>query len=62
MSTSTTSAMTLEAIRQLVANSVTVALESRAANMANADNPPRNPEPREIPIAKKSSYMEFMSC
>ena len=54
--------MTLEAIRQLVANSVTVALESRAANMANADNPPRNPEPREIHVAKKSSYKEFMSC
>ena len=31
--------MTPEAIRQLVADNVTAALESRAANMANAYNP-----------------------
>nr|GEU58589.1 putative reverse transcriptase domain-containing protein [Tanacetum cinerariifolium] len=54
--------MTLAAIRQLVADSVTAALEAQAANMANADNINRNPEPREAPVARKSSYKEFMSC
>ncbi|GJS45740.1 hypothetical protein Tco_0595861 [Tanacetum coccineum] len=41
------------AIRKLVADSVVVALEAQAANMANADNTNRNPEPREDPIARK---------
>nr|GEY17064.1 reverse transcriptase domain-containing protein [Tanacetum cinerariifolium] len=30
--------------------------------MANAENPNRNPEPREAPVARKCSYKEFMSC
>lgn len=51
--TPTTPAMSQEAIRQLVADSVTAALEARNANMA------RNPE---IPVVKKSNYKEFMSC
>nr|GEZ08326.1 putative reverse transcriptase domain-containing protein [Tanacetum cinerariifolium] len=37
-------------------------LEAQAANMANADNTNRNPEPREALVARKCSYKEFMSC
>nr|GEY32612.1 hypothetical protein [Tanacetum cinerariifolium] len=47
---------------QLVADNITTALEAQAANMANADNTNRNPEPIEAPIARKCSYKEFMSC
>nr|GEV48167.1 reverse transcriptase domain-containing protein [Tanacetum cinerariifolium] len=54
--------MTEAAIRQLVADSITTALEAQAANMANTNNTNRNPEPREAPIARKCSYKEFMSC
>ncbi|GJW50085.1 putative reverse transcriptase domain-containing protein [Tanacetum coccineum] len=39
---STTPAMTKDAIRKLVANSVTSALEAQAATMASASNPNRN--------------------
>nr|GEX58665.1 reverse transcriptase domain-containing protein [Tanacetum cinerariifolium] len=49
-------------IRQLVADSITTALEAQAANMANADNTNRNPKPKEAPIERKCSYKEFMSC
>nr|GEU32932.1 reverse transcriptase domain-containing protein [Tanacetum cinerariifolium] len=55
-------AMTQAAIRQLVADSITIALEAQAANMANADNTNRNPKPREAPVVTKCSYKEFMSC
>nr|GEW06907.1 reverse transcriptase domain-containing protein [Tanacetum cinerariifolium] len=55
-------AMTQAAIRQLVADSVTAALEAQAVNMANADNTNRKPKPREASIARKCSYKEFMSC
>nr|GEY01524.1 reverse transcriptase domain-containing protein [Tanacetum cinerariifolium] len=34
----------------------------QTANMANADNTNRNPEPREVLVARKYSYKEFMSC
>nr|GEX20974.1 reverse transcriptase domain-containing protein [Tanacetum cinerariifolium] len=34
----------------------------QAANMANADITNRNPKPREVPVASKCSYKEFMSC
>nr|GEY35552.1 hypothetical protein [Tanacetum cinerariifolium] len=61
-STSAAPAMTQAAIRQLVADSVTIALEAQAANMANANNSNRNPEPKEAPVARKCSYKEFMSC
>nr|GEV01297.1 reverse transcriptase domain-containing protein [Tanacetum cinerariifolium] len=61
-STSIAPAMTQAAIRQLVADSVTAALEAQAANMANTNNTNRNPEPRETPAARKCSYKEFMSC
>nr|GEX35559.1 putative reverse transcriptase domain-containing protein [Tanacetum cinerariifolium] len=62
--TSTSEAPTMipNAIRQLVADSVTAALEAQAANMANADNTNINPEPREAHVARKCSYKEFMSC
>nr|GFA44690.1 hypothetical protein [Tanacetum cinerariifolium] len=52
-STSATSAMTQDAIRKLVANSVTAALEAQAATMANTDNLNRNIGPRETPVAKR---------
>nr|GEW21094.1 reverse transcriptase domain-containing protein [Tanacetum cinerariifolium] len=61
-STSEASAMTLAAIRQLVADSVTAALEAQAPNMANADNTNINPKPREAPVAIKCSHKEFTSC
>nr|GEW61390.1 reverse transcriptase domain-containing protein [Tanacetum cinerariifolium] len=38
------------------------ALKAQAANMANADNTNRNPEPREAHVARKCSYKEFKSC
>ncbi|GKF05431.1 hypothetical protein Tco_0036099, partial [Tanacetum coccineum] len=41
-STSEAQAMTQAAIRKLVADSVTVALEAQAATMANASNPNKN--------------------
>ncbi|GJW09824.1 putative reverse transcriptase domain-containing protein [Tanacetum coccineum] len=44
--------MTQAAIRKLVADSVTVALEAQAANMANIDNTTR---PRETPVARQYS-------
>ncbi|GJT67133.1 hypothetical protein Tco_1018613, partial [Tanacetum coccineum] len=58
-STSEAPAMTQVAIKKLVADSVSVALEAQAANMANTDNTTR---PREAPIARQCSYKEFMSC
>ncbi|GJR29952.1 hypothetical protein Tco_1106184 [Tanacetum coccineum] len=42
MSTSEAPAMTQAAIRKLVADSVTIALEAQAANMANTDNTTRH--------------------
>nr|GEU55145.1 putative reverse transcriptase domain-containing protein [Tanacetum cinerariifolium] len=62
MSTSEALTMTQATIRQLVVDSVAIALETQAATMANADNANRNPEPREAPVARKCSYKEFMSC
>nr|GEX42061.1 putative reverse transcriptase domain-containing protein [Tanacetum cinerariifolium] len=56
-----TPAMTQAAIRQLVVDSVAIALETQALTMENADNANRNPEPREAPVARKCSYKEFMS-
>nr|GEV83325.1 reverse transcriptase domain-containing protein [Tanacetum cinerariifolium] len=48
--------------KQPVTDSITTALEAQTANMANADNTNRNPEPREAYVARKCSYKEFMSC
>ncbi|GJZ08798.1 putative reverse transcriptase domain-containing protein [Tanacetum coccineum] len=61
-STSEAPAMTQAAIRKLVADSVTVALEAQAAIMANADNTNRNTKEREAHAARKCSYKEFKSC
>nr|GEW67285.1 hypothetical protein [Tanacetum cinerariifolium] len=60
-STSTAPAMTRAAIRQLVADSVTAALEAQAVTMASTDNLNRNTGPRETPVAKKN-YKEFIIC
>ncbi|GKA89042.1 hypothetical protein Tco_0810854 [Tanacetum coccineum] len=61
-STSTTPAMTQDAIRQLIADGITAALEAQAAAMANADNPNRNTGPREPPVANRGNYKEFINC
>ncbi|GKE62453.1 reverse transcriptase domain-containing protein, partial [Tanacetum coccineum] len=57
-STSKASAMTQAAIKKLVADSVSVALEAQAANMENTDNTTRL---REALIERQCSYKEFMS-
>ncbi|GKE04409.1 reverse transcriptase domain-containing protein, partial [Tanacetum coccineum] len=49
--------MTQAAIRKLIADSVTAALEAQVATMKNADNTNRNIEER-----GKCSYKEFISC
>ncbi|GKF15477.1 reverse transcriptase domain-containing protein [Tanacetum coccineum] len=59
-STSETPAITLDAIRQLIAD-FTTALEAQTAAMANA-NPNRNTGPREPPIAKIGNYKDFINC
>ncbi|GKC80052.1 hypothetical protein Tco_1130826 [Tanacetum coccineum] len=61
-STSAAPAMTQAAIRKLVADSVTAALEAQVATMANTNNTNRNTRQRETPVARKCSYKEFMSC
>ncbi|GJV71659.1 hypothetical protein Tco_1491654 [Tanacetum coccineum] len=58
-STSAAPAMTQAAIRQLVADSVSAALEAQSTNMANTNN---TTGPREAHVARKCSYKEFMSC
>ncbi|GKB17352.1 hypothetical protein Tco_0851275 [Tanacetum coccineum] len=58
-STSEAPAMTQAAIRKLVADSVTAALEAQAANMENTDNITR---PREALVVRQCSYKEFISC
>nr|GEV23936.1 reverse transcriptase domain-containing protein [Tanacetum cinerariifolium] len=55
-------AMNQAAIRQLVVDSVVVALEAQAAYMENADDTNRNPKPREALVERKCRYKEFMSC
>ncbi|GKB49392.1 putative reverse transcriptase domain-containing protein [Tanacetum coccineum] len=54
--------MTQAAIRKLVADSVTAALEAQAATMASTSNPNRNTEPTGTPVAKMGNYKEFISC
>nr|GEV18087.1 reverse transcriptase domain-containing protein [Tanacetum cinerariifolium] len=61
-STSAAPAMNQAAIWQLIDDRVDASLEAQAANMANADNTNRNPEPREAHVVRKCSYKEFMSC
>ncbi|GKC13992.1 hypothetical protein Tco_1010774 [Tanacetum coccineum] len=60
-STSEAPAMTQAAIRKLVADSVTAALEVQPTTMANDANTNRNTREREAPIARKCSYKEFIS-
>ncbi|GJS93175.1 hypothetical protein Tco_0800143 [Tanacetum coccineum] len=61
MSTSEAPAMTQAAIRKLVTDSVTTALEAQAANMANTDNTTR---PREAHVARqwKSLHAKEEEC
>nr|GEW38287.1 putative reverse transcriptase domain-containing protein [Tanacetum cinerariifolium] len=61
-STSEAPAMTQAAIRKLVADSVTVALEAQAATMENANNSNRNTGPTGILVVKMRNYKEFISC
>ncbi|GKC99421.1 hypothetical protein Tco_1169696 [Tanacetum coccineum] len=61
-STSEAPAMTQAAIRKLVADSVTAALEAQAATMASTNNPNRNTGPTRTPIARKGNYKEFIRC
>ncbi|GJS93064.1 hypothetical protein Tco_0800032 [Tanacetum coccineum] len=51
-STSKAPAMTQAAIKKLVVDSVSEALEAQAANIANTNNTNRNPKPREAPVAR----------
>ncbi|GJT64478.1 reverse transcriptase domain-containing protein [Tanacetum coccineum] len=60
-STSETPAITLDALRQLIAD-FTTALEAQTTAMANADNPNRNTGPREPHVAKRGNYKEFINC
>ncbi|GKE78501.1 reverse transcriptase domain-containing protein, partial [Tanacetum coccineum] len=60
-STSEAPTMTQAAIRKLVADNVTTALEAQAATMANTDNTNRNTGEREAPVARKCKHKEFMS-
>ncbi|GJU15128.1 reverse transcriptase domain-containing protein [Tanacetum coccineum] len=61
-STSEAPAMTQAAIRKLVADSVTAALEAQAATMASASNPNRNTNLTGTPVVKMGNYKEFISC
>ncbi|GJZ49480.1 hypothetical protein Tco_0603670 [Tanacetum coccineum] len=51
-----------DAIRKLVDDSVTSALEAQAAIMASASNPDRNTGPTGTPVVKMRNYKEFISC
>ncbi|GJX78516.1 putative reverse transcriptase domain-containing protein [Tanacetum coccineum] len=59
MSTFEAPAMTQAAIRKLVADSVTTALEAQAANMTNTDNTTR---PREAPVARQPCTVKCNIC
>ncbi|GJW89302.1 reverse transcriptase domain-containing protein [Tanacetum coccineum] len=59
MSTSEAPTMTQAAIKKLVTNSVTTALDAQVSNMENTDNTTRL---REALVARQCSYKEFMSC
>ncbi|GJY09815.1 putative reverse transcriptase domain-containing protein [Tanacetum coccineum] len=61
-STTEAPTMTQDAIRKLVADSVTSALEAQAATMASASNPDRNTGPTGTPAVKTGNYKEFISC
>ncbi|GJV14863.1 hypothetical protein Tco_1360186 [Tanacetum coccineum] len=60
-STSETPVITLDAIRQLINDGISSALKAQVVTMANSDNSNRNTEPREIHIAKRGNYKEFIN-
>ncbi|GKB88218.1 reverse transcriptase domain-containing protein [Tanacetum coccineum] len=53
--------MTQDAIRKLVADIVTAALEAQAVTMENTSNPNRNTGPTRTPVVKTGNYKEFIS-
>ncbi|GKB17072.1 hypothetical protein Tco_0850995 [Tanacetum coccineum] len=61
-STTEAPAMTQDAIRKLVADSVTSALEAQVAAMASASNPDKNTGRTGTPAVKTGNYKEFISC
>ncbi|GJV79282.1 hypothetical protein Tco_1515152 [Tanacetum coccineum] len=61
-STSEAPAMTQAAIKKLVADSVTAALEAQVATMASTSNPNKNTGHTGTPVAKMGNYKEFISC
>ncbi|GJS91384.1 hypothetical protein Tco_0774020, partial [Tanacetum coccineum] len=61
-STSEAPAMTQAAIKKLVADSVTAALEVQAVTMSSASNPNRNTRSTGTLVAKMGNYKEFISC
>ncbi|GKA20466.1 hypothetical protein Tco_0700455 [Tanacetum coccineum] len=60
-STSETPVITLDAIRQLMNDGISSALKAQAVAMVNSDNSNKNTEPREIPVAKRGNYKEFIN-
>ncbi|GJQ93727.1 hypothetical protein Tco_0004866 [Tanacetum coccineum] len=61
-STSETPVITLDAIRQLINDGISSALKAQATAMPTSDNSNRNNKPREIPVAKRGNYKEFINC
>nr|GEY58817.1 hypothetical protein [Tanacetum cinerariifolium] len=61
-STYEASTMSQAAIRKLVANSIIAVLETQTTTMAETDNSISNTRPREIYVAKRGNYKEFISC
>ncbi|GKD67142.1 hypothetical protein Tco_1309250, partial [Tanacetum coccineum] len=61
-STTEAPAMTQDAIRKLVADSVTSTLEAQATTMTSASNPNRNTGPTGTHAVKMGKYKEFISC
>ncbi|GJW90184.1 hypothetical protein Tco_0167737 [Tanacetum coccineum] len=58
-STTEAPAMTQDAIRKLVADSVTSALEAQAATMASASNPDRKHVLLELPVCAEENKVTF---
>ncbi|GJW91735.1 putative reverse transcriptase domain-containing protein [Tanacetum coccineum] len=54
--------MTQAAIKKLVADSITMALEAQAVAMAGTSNPNRNTGPTGTLVAKRGNYKEFICC
>ncbi|GKB17503.1 putative reverse transcriptase domain-containing protein [Tanacetum coccineum] len=61
-STSEAPVMTQAAIKKLVADSVTAALEAQAITMAGTSNLNRDTDPTGAPGAKTGNYKEFINC